>query len=211
MPDKHLSLKVAALSVGPNGREGQERVRNRFLFQLLHPKRDDDNPAVTFALDSAVGEVTPDDLDAVLADGIVFKGQPFAQLFDEKVRVRIHHFQDVHADWLQIAAGKVFEAALDSLLGQVKLVSVSLASLIDIGQSLQLGRDAYAQKLGYFELLLDPNADRPGGAEDATVELVAPEDILGFAPLGPAGEPRRITIVAAGQVTATMTLQIKLF
>lgn len=210
MPDKHLSLKLATLTIGPNGRAGQDRVRNRFLFQLLHPKRDDDNPAVTFALDSAVGAVVPDDLDAVLADGIVFKGQPFAQLFDEKVRVRIHHFQDVQADWLQVAVGKVFEAALDSLLGQVKLVSISLASLIDVGQSLQLGRDAYAQKLGYFELVLDPNTDPRGGAEEATVQLVAPHDIFGFAPLTSQGKPRRITIVAEGQVTATMTLQIKL-
>ena len=210
MPDKHLSLKVAALTIGANGREGQERVRNRFLFQLLHPKRDDDNPAVTFTLGPAAGPVAAADLDAVLADGLVFKGQPFAQLFDEKVRIRIHHFQDVKADWLQVAAGKVFEAALDSLLGQVKLVTISLRSLIDVGQSLQLGVDAYSQKLGYFELVLDPNADRPGGAEDATVELVAPEDVLGFAPLGPQGEPQRITIVGEGQVTATLALRIRL-
>jgi hypothetical protein len=210
MADKHLSLKLAALTIGPNGREGQERVRNRFLFQLLHPKRDDDNPAVTFALGSAVGPVASDSLDAVLADGIVFKGQPFAQLFDEQVRVRIHHFQDVRADWLQVAAGKVFEGALDSLLGQVKLVSISLRSLIDVGQTLQLGTDTCSQELGYFELVLDPNAERQGGAEEATVQLVAPEDILGFAPLGSAGEPRRIAIVGKGQVTATMDLQIRL-
>ncbi len=211
MPDKHLSLKVATMSIGANGRSGQNEVRNRFLFQLLHPKRDDENPAVTFALGSAVGPVAQCDLDTALPDGIVFKGQPFAQLFDEKVRVRIHHFQDVKADWLQVAVGKVFEAVLDSLLGQIKLVSISLASLIDPGQSLQLGRDAYSQKLGHFELVLDPNARRPGGAEEATVELIAQEDVLGFAPLAPEGKPRRVTIVAAGQVTATIELQIKLF
>jgi hypothetical protein len=210
MADKHLSLKLAALAIGPNGREGQERVRNRFLFQLVHPKRDDDNPAVTFALGSVGGPVAARDLDAVLADGIVFKGQPFAQLFDEHVRIRIHHFQDVHADWLQVVAGKVFEAALDSLLGQVKLVSVSLRSLIDVGQMLQLGVDAYSQELGYFELVLDPNAERPGGAAEATVQLVAPEDVLGFAPLGPQGKPQRITIVGKGQATATMELKIRL-
>jgi hypothetical protein len=211
MPDKHLSLKVASLTIGPNGRAGQTKVRNRFLLQLLHPKRDDDNPAVSFALASGVGPVGWEELDAVLADGIVFKGQPFAQLFDEKVRVRLHHFQDVKADWLQVAVGKVFEAALDSLLGQAKLVSISLRSLIDVGQSLQLGVDAYSQKLGYFELVLDPNAERPGGADEATVQLVAQEDILGFAPLASKGKPRRIKIVTKGQVTATMELQIRLF
>ncbi len=211
MPDKHLSLQVAALTIEPNGRAGQERVRNRLLFQLLHPKRDDDNPAVSFALGPEAGRVAADDLDAVLPDGIVFKGQPFAQLFDERVRVRIHHFQDVSADWLQVAAGRVFEAALDSLLGQVKLVSLSLASLVDVGQSLQLGRDAYSQKLGYAELVLDPTADRPGGAEETAVTLLAPEDVAGFAPLGPQGAPRRIGIVDAGQVTATLELRIRLF
>ncbi len=211
MPDKHLALKVAALEVRPNGRSDHPQVRNRFLFQLLHPKRDDDNPTVSFALGSGVGPVAREELDAVLPDGIVFKGQPFAQLFDEQVRIRIHHFQDVRADWLQVAVGKVFEAALDSLLGQVKIVSISLASLIDAGQSLQLGRDAYSQKLGYFELVLDPNAQRPGGAGETAVELVAQEDVLGFAPLGSEGGPRRITIVAQGQVTATVQLQIRLF
>jgi len=211
MPDKHLSLKVAALDIAPNGRSGQAQVRNRFLFQLLHPKRDDDNPTVSFALGSAAGPVAGEDLDAVLPDGIVFKGQPFAQLFDERVRVRIHHFQDVRSDWLQVALGKVFEAALDSLLGQVKIVSLSLASLIDPGQSLQLGRDSYSQKLGYYELVLDPNAERPEGAEQVTVELVAAEEVLGFAPLPAEGDPRRTAIVAAGQVTATLDLRIRLF
>jgi hypothetical protein len=211
MPDKHLSLKVAALALEANGRSGQAQVVNRFLFQLLHPKRDDDNPAVSFALGPTPGPVAPADLDAVLPDGIVFKGQPFAQMFDEKVRVRIHHLQDVRSDWLQIALGKLFEAGLDTLLGQAKVVSISLADLVDPGQSLQLGRDAYSQKLGYFELVLDPGAERRDGAEDAAVQLVAQEDILGFAPLGAAGKPRRIKVVGKGQVTATIALQIRLF
>ncbi len=211
MPDKHLALKVAAVTIAPNGRSGQEQVANRFLFQLLHPKRDDDNPAVSFALGPAAGPVAPADLDAVLPDGIVFKGQPFAQLFDEKARVRIHHFQDVRSDWLQVAAGKLFQAGLDALLGQVKLVSLSLADLVDPGQSLQLGREVFSQKLGYFELVLDPNAERPRDPEETTVELVAGEDVSGFAPLGAAGAPRRVTVVAKGRPTATLALQVRLF
>jgi hypothetical protein len=211
MPDKHLAIKVASLTIGAHARSETAQVRNRFLFQLLHPKRHDDNPAVSFALGPAAGPVGQADLDAALADGIVFKGQPFAQLFDEKVRIRIHHFQDVEADWLQVAAGKVFEAALESLLGKVKLISISLGSLIDPGESLQLGQDAYSQKLGYFELVLDPNASRPGGAEAMIVELIAQDDIFGLTPPGPAGRPHRVKIVTKGQVTATMELQIRLF
>jgi hypothetical protein len=211
MPDKHLAIKVASLTIGAHARSKATQVRNRFLFQLLHPKRHDDNPAVSFAVGPVAGPVAPADLDAALADGIVYKGQPFAQLFDEKVRIRIHHFQDVEADWLQVAAGKVFGSVLDSLLGKVKLVSISLGSLIDPGESLQLGEDAYSQKLGYFELVLDPNASRPDRAETMIVELVAEADIYGLTPLGPAGRPRRIKIVTKGQVTATMELQVRLF
>jgi hypothetical protein len=210
MPNKHLAVKIAALTVAPNGRSKLAQVRNRFLFQLLHPMRHDESPAVSFAVGPAAGPVAQPDLDTALADGIVFKGQPFAQLFDEQVRIRIHHFQDVKADLLQIAVGKVFDLALDSLLGQIKLVSISLGSLIDPGQSLQLGRDTYSQKLGYFELVLDPNASRPGGAEVATVELIGQDDVLGFAPLGPGGQPRRVSIVAKGQVTGKIELEIRL-
>ncbi len=210
MADRHVAVRITRLVVGRSGRTGRSEVANRFVLQILHPTRHDDNPAVSFAVGSAEGTVPPAELDAALPDAIVFKGQPFRQAFDEPVRVRIHHFQDVARDWLQVAAGRVFAAALGSFLGKLGVASVTLADLIDPGQSLQLGDDEFAQKLGYTEIVIDPLAARPGTALPFSVKMVADEDVTGFAPLGPQGEPKRVSIAAQGQVTAAMELEVRL-
>ena len=210
MANRHVALRIARLGIGPNGRTGRPEVANRFVFQFLHPTRHDDNPVVSFAVGSGEGPVSAADLDAALPDALVFKGQPFAQAFDEPVRIRVHHFQDVARDWLQVGVGKVFSLALDSFLGKVTVAAVSLADLIDPAQSLQLGTEVYSQKLGYAEVVLDPKAVRPSLAQDVSLKLVAPEDALGFAPLGPQGEPKRVSIVEQGQVTGTIDLEIRI-
>ena len=210
MANRHVGLMITQLAIGPNGRAGRNEVANRFVFQMLHPTRQDDNPTASFAVGSAEGPVPAAELDAALPDALVFKGQPFAQAFEEPLRIRVHHFQDVTRDWLQVALGTVFSSVLESFLGKVTLVTVSLADLIDPAQSLQLGKQVYSQKLGYFELVVDPKAARPGSAQALSVKLVAPEDVLGFAPMGSQGQPQRVSIVAQGQVTAAMDLEIRL-
>ena len=210
MANKHLALKITALRIGTTARTGQGAVTNRFVFQLLHPTRQDDNQTASFAVGPAEGPVATADLDAALPDALVFKGQPFAQAFDEPVRIRIHHFHDVQEDWLQVTVGKLFRAALTSFLGKVSLVTLSLADVIDPGQSLKIGEGTYSQKLGYFELVVDPKAGRPSRSRTVSVDLVAPEDVYGFAPLGPDGQPKRICIVAHGEITASMELEIRL-
>ncbi|HVN74784.1 MAG TPA: hypothetical protein VMT19_00605 [Thermoanaerobaculaceae bacterium] len=210
MANKHVALRVARLAIGRNGRTGRREVANRFVFQILHPTRHDDNPAASFAVGSGEGPVPPAELDAALPDALVFKGQAFTQAFDEPLRIRVHHFQDVTRDWLQVAVGTVFSSVLDSFLGKVSLVSVTLTDLIDPGQSLRLGDDTFAQKLGYAELVIDPTAARPSPVQAISAKLVAPADALGFAPLGPQGEPKRVSVVAQGQVTATMDLELRL-
>jgi hypothetical protein len=210
MADRHLALRITGLSIGINACPGRAKAVNRFVVQLLHPARYDDNPAASFAVGSAEGPVAAAELDAALPDGMVFKGQLFRQAFDERVRVRVHHFQDVTSDWLQVAIGKVFGAALDSFLGQVRLATVSLADLIDPVQSLRLGKGTYSQKLGYFELAVDPAAAKLGAVQAVRVELRAPEDVFGFAPLGPDRRPQRVCVVEQGDVTATLDLEIVL-
>jgi hypothetical protein len=42
------------------------------------------------------------------------------------------------------------------------------------------------------------------------VELRAPEDVFGFAPLGPDGQPRRVCVVEQGDITATLDLEVVL-
>ncbi|OYV88642.1 MAG: hypothetical protein B7Z68_13110, partial [Acidobacteria bacterium 21-70-11] len=98
----------------------------------------------------------------------------------------------------------------ETFLGQVRLATVSLADLIDPVQSLRLGKDTYSQKLGYFELAVDPAADKLGAVQAARVELRAPADVFGFAPLGPDGQPQRVCVVEQGDVTATLDLEIVL-
>lgn len=208
MPDRHLALRITSLTIGPNGRAGRAGVNNRFVFQFLHPRRHDDNPTASFALGPGVGPVPPGDLDEALPDAIVFKGQPFTQVFDEQVRIRVHHLQDVESDGLQVVVGRVFESVLTGFLGQLSLATISLADLIDPLQSLKLGEDTYSQKLGYFELVLDPQTVELGAVQAVPVDLLAPEDICGFAPLGPSGQPQRIGIVKQGQVTASMDLEL---
>lgn len=210
MANKRLAVRITGLTLGPNGRSGRPDVTNRFVFQLLHPVTQDKNPAASFAVGSDVGPVGEAELDAALADGIVFKGQPFAQAFDEAVRIRIHHFQDVHRDWLQIIIGKLFELLLKDLLGKVSLVTITLDTLIDPSQSLKLSEETYSQKLGYFELVVEPNKVNAAGEKAASVKLIAQEDVIGFDRLGPSGPPNRITIVKQGQKTASMDLEIKL-
>ncbi|MGD1148650.1 MAG: hypothetical protein ABR961_11960 [Thermoanaerobaculaceae bacterium] len=210
MADRHVALRITRLAIGPNGRVGRTEVANRFVFQFLHPTRHDDNPTASFAVGSMEGPVAAAELAAALPDALVFKGQPFTQAFDEPVRIRIHHFQDVERDWLQVAAGDMFSSVLESFLGKVSLLTVSLADLIDPAQSLQLGKDSYSQKLGYAELVADPKAARPSPVQVLSFKLVAPEDVLGFAPLGSEGKPQRVSIVAQGQVTATMDLELRI-
>ncbi len=210
MADRHVAVRITRLTVGQTGRAGRKEVANRFVFQILHPTRHDDNPAVSFAVGSAEGAVPPAELDAALPDALVFKGQPFAQAFDEPVRIRIHHFQDVARDWLQLAAGRVFASALGSFLGKVGLASVSLTDLIDPAQSLRLGEDEFSQKLGYAEVVVDPRVTRPGDVQRLTAKLVAGEDVTAFAPLGPQGEPKRVTLAAQGQLTSAMELEVRL-
>ena len=210
MANKHLALRITALTIEPNARTGQTAVTNRFVFQLLHPTRQDDNPAASFAVGSVSGPVPAEDLDAALPDALVFKGQPFAQAFDEPLRIRIHHFHDIHRDWLQVAVGKLFKAVLTAFLGKVSLVTVSLTDVINPLESLDIGGDTCSQKLGYFELVVDPKAGRGGRVRTVSVALAAPEDVLGFSPLGPDGQPKRICIVSAGETTAAMDLEIAL-
>ena len=210
MADRHLALRVTGLSIGSNDCPGRVKAINRFVFQLLHPTRFDDNPAASFAVGPADGPVVGAELDEALPDGLVFKGQLFRQAFAEPVRIRIHHFQDVTSDWLQAAIGKLFSTVLETLLDRVRLATVSLADLIDPVSSLQLGKDAYSQKLGYFELVVDPRATKPGVVRTVRVELAAPEDVFAFAPLGPDGRPQRVCIVEQGIVTATLELEIVL-
>ena len=138
MATKHLAVRITALTIEPNARTGQNAVSNRFVFQVLHPTRQDDNPTASFAVGAVAGTVAAADLDAALPDALVFKGQPFAQAFDEPVRVRIHHFHDVHRDWLQVAIGKLFKAVLGAFLGKLSLVTVSLTDVIDPLESLDL-------------------------------------------------------------------------
>ena len=210
MANKHLAVRITALTIEPNARTGQDAVSNRFVFQLLHPTRQDDNPTASFAVGSVAGSVPASDLDAALPDALVFKGQPFAQAFDEPVRIRIHHFHDVRQDWLQVAVGKVFKAVLNAFLGKLSLVSVSLTDVIDPLDSLDIGEGTCAQKLGYFELSVDPKAGRGVRVRTVSVALSAPEDVFGFSPLGPAGQPKRIRIVGAGDTTAAMDLEVAL-
>ena len=210
MADRHLALRVTGLAIGPNECPGRAKAVNRFVLQLLHPARYDDNPAASFAVGSAEGPVPAAELDVALPDGLVFKGQLFRQAFDERVRVRIHHFQDVTSDWLQFAIGKVFAIVLEEFLGKMRLATVSLADLIDPGQSLRLGQHSYSQSLGYFELVVDPAAAKLGAVQAVRVELRATEDVYAFAPLGPDGQPRRVCVVEQGDVTATLDLEIVL-
>jgi hypothetical protein len=210
MANKRLALRITGLTLERNGRSGRQDVTNRFVFQLLHPVTQDKNPAASFAVGSGVGPVGEAELDAALADGMVFKGQPFSQAFDEKVRIRIHHFQDVHRDRLQIVIGKLFELALKDLLGKVSLVTVTLDQVIDPSQSLKLSDDTYSQKLGYFELVVDPNQVKSAGMRTASVTLIAQEDVMGFDRMGPSGPPPRIAIVTKDQKTASIDLEINL-
>jgi hypothetical protein len=210
MPNQRLAVRIKGLTLERNGRSGRPDVTNRFVFQLLHPVTQGKNPAASFAVGPGVGPVGQADLDAALADGIVFKGQPFSQAFDEKVRIRIHHFQDVHRDWLQIVIGKLFELVLKDLLGKVSLVTITLPKLVDPGQSLKLSEETYSQKLGYFELVVEPEKVTAGGMKTASVKLVAQEDVIGFDRLGPSGPPKRISVVKSGQKTASIDLEIKL-
>jgi hypothetical protein len=210
MANKLLAVRITGLTLGPNGRSNRLDATNRFVFQLLHPVTHDKNPAVSFAVGSGVGPVGQADLDAALADGIVFKGQPFSQAFDEKVRIRIHHFQDVHRDGLQIVIGKLFELVLKDLLGKVSLVTITLPKLVDPNQSLKLSEETYSQKLGYFELVVEPDKVTAAGSKTAPVRLVAQEDVIGFDHLGPSGPPKRISVVKQGLKTASINLEIKL-
>ncbi len=210
MANMHLALKVKGLTIEPNVRTGQKGITNRFVFQLLHPTRQDDNPAASFAVGSVAGPVPAAELDAALPDALVFKGQPFAQAFDEPLRIRIHHFHDIRRDWLQVALGKLFKAVLGSFLGKISLVTVSLTDVIDPLDSLDIGKDTYSQKLGYHELVADPKGGKRSSRRSLHLELTAPEDVLGFAPLGPDGQPKRICIVGAGETTAAMDLEIAL-
>jgi hypothetical protein len=210
MADRHLALRITSLAIGSNACPGRAKAVNRFVFQLLHPTRFDDNPAASFAVGPADGPVAAEELDAALPDGLVFKGQLFRQAFAEPVRIRIHHFQDVTSDWLQAAIGKLFGAVLETLLGRMRVATISLADLIDPVSSLQLGKDAYSQKLGYFELTIDPQSAKPGVVQAVRAELLAPEDVFAFAPLGPDARPQRVCIVEQGNVTATIELEIVL-
>ncbi|MFI5166838.1 MAG: hypothetical protein ACHQQS_09485 [Thermoanaerobaculales bacterium] len=210
MANKKLAVRITGLRLERNGRSGRADVTNRFVFQLLHPVTQDKNPAASFGVGSGVGLVPEAQLDAALADGIVFKGQSFDQAFHERVRIRIHHFQDVHRDWFQVLLGKLFGLVLKDLLGKINLVVVTLDRLIDPVQSLKLSEDTYAQKLGFFELIVDPDEVKAGGATPASVALVAPEEVVGFDGLGPSGPPKRITIVKKGQKTASIDLEINL-
>jgi len=210
MADKHVALRITRLALSQNGRTGRKECANRFVFQLLHPTRHDDNPTSSFAVGAAEGPVGAAEMDAALPDALVFKGQPFTQAFGEPVRIRIHHLQDVARDWLQVAVGKLFASVLESFLGKVSLVTLSLADLIDPAQSLQLGKDVFSQKLGYAEVVVDPKVPRPSPVQALSVKLVAGEDVVGLAPLDSQGEPKRVSIVAQGQVTATMDLEVRL-
>ena len=210
MANKRLAVRITELTLERNGRSGRPDVTNRFVFQLLHPVTQDKNPAASFAVGSGVGSVGKEELDAALADGLVFKGQPFSQAFDEKVRIRIHHFQDLHRDRLQIIIGKLFELVLKELLGKVSLVTITLDQVIDPRQSLRLSDDTYSQKLGYFELVVDPNQVKSAGMRTASVTLVAQEDVMGFDRMGPSGPPPRIAIVTKNQETASIELEINL-
>ena len=210
MADRHLALRVTGVSIGSHECAGRAKAVNRFVFQLLHPTKFDDNPAASFAVGPAEGPVAAEELDAVLPDGLVFKGQLFRQAFAEPVRIRIHHFQDVTSDWLQAAIGKVFGAVLETLLGRMRLATISLADLIDPVSSLQLGQETYSQKLGYVELVIDPNEAKPGVVQAVRAELVAPEDVFAFAPLGPDGRPQRVCVVEQGNVTAMIELDVVL-
>ncbi len=210
MADRHLALRITGLAIGANACPGRAKAVNRFVLQLLHPARYDDNPTASFAVGPAEGPVAAAELDAALPDGLVFKGQLFRQAFDERVRVRIHHFQDVTSDWLQFAIGKVFGVVLDEFLGRMRLATVSLADLIDPVQSLRLGQHSYSQKLGYFELVVDPGAAKPGAVQAVRVELRAPEDVFAFAPLGPDGQPQRVCVVQQEDVTAALDLEVVL-
>ncbi|MDD5564650.1 MAG: hypothetical protein PHQ91_13135 [Thermoanaerobaculaceae bacterium] len=210
MADRHLALRITGLAIGANACPGRAKAVNRFVLQLMHPARYDENPAASFAVGPAEGQVAAADLDAALPDGLVFKGQLFRQAFDERVRVRIHHYQDVTSDWLQFAIGKVFGVVIDEFLGRMRVATVSLADLIDPAQSLRLGQHSYSQKLGYFELVIDPAAAKPGAVQTVTVELRAPEDVFAFAPLGPDGQPQRVCVVQQEDVTATLELEVVL-
>ena len=210
MADRHLALRVKSLSIGENDCPGRAKAANRFVFQLLHPTRSDDNPAASFAVGSSKGTVAEAELEAALPDGLVFKGQLFRQAFAEPLRLRVHHFQDVTRDWLQIAVGKVFGILLDSLLGRTRLATISLADLIDPVSSLQLGKDEYSQKLGYAELVIDPKAVEPGVVQSLRTDLIAPENVFAFAPLGPDGQPRRVCVVEQGDVTASFEIELVL-
>jgi len=202
-----VSVQIANLDVKGNGMAGRPNVRNRFLFQWVHPHRQDDNPMESFTHGSAVGPVAPATLTGAVPDGILFKNLEYSQVFGEPLTLQVHHFLDAHRDVLQIALGRLFELLVGGVLGQVSIGPISLARLIGPADSLKLSAETYSLKIGYCQVTLDPS-----GIPTALPPLVreigtsALEQVHAFGQLGPAGPPSLITVVSAGQGTSTMSL-----
>lgn len=202
-----VSVQMANLDVKPNALAGRPDIKNRFLFQWVHPQRQDDNPMKSFTLGSTPGKVASATLASAVPDGILFKNQEFTQVFAEPLTLQIHHFLDAHRDILQIALGKLFELALSDLLGQVSIGSISLNKVIDPSESLKLSAETYSLKIGYCQLTLDPSTIPTALPPLAKVlDTTAAEKVEALGALGPVGPPPHVTVVTAGQVTSEMTL-----
>jgi len=84
---------------------------------MLHPTRQDDNPTASFAVGSPRGPCRQRNSTRALPDALVFKGQAvFAQAFEEPLRIRVHHFQDVNP---RLAGRSPSETVFSSVLGIV--------------------------------------------------------------------------------------------
>jgi len=204
-----VSVQIADLAVMDNGLAGRPDIRSRFLFQWVHPQREEENPAQSFTVASTPGPLASADLNAVVPDGIVFKNMEYSQVFGEPLTLQIHHFLDAHRDIVQIGIGKVFELVLANLLGQVALGPISLNRLVKPAESLKLSADTYSLKIGYLQVTVDPSTiptALPPLSE--AIATTAKQAVRAFGPAGPSGPPPRITVVSAGQVTSAMTLHL---
>jgi hypothetical protein len=207
MASGKVRIKLTGVFISDKAVRPREDVSHRLLFQLFQPAHQGDNPTVTFAGAFQAGEWDVN-LEDLVIDGYIFKGQPYDLADDEKLRIRIHYYQDVEHDWLQRTIGRLIELSLKAALSTAKVFGVSLAEVISGSDSLGLSEKVGTLKLGFFDLALSV-AELAAGLVARQVELVAPLDVVRPEPLGPGtGLPPRVPFARKGDVTAKVRLEV---
>jgi len=205
MPNYKFSMKIDGVTVAKNGRSSDKRVDNRFLIQLVSPSGTE-HPSTTFSFNSPDGEPVPTDiLQKSLPFGLAFKLQDFSQVLTEPLRLRLHFFQDTRRDWFQQLTGRFIELAIKAILGGQSIIGVKVDKLLGLDESWKLSDKTYSQKLGSFELDLDPTQLEGDSPSQQEFVLTAPEKVQHLKFPKPGEKPKRFTVVKEGSETAKVT------